>query len=77
MRKARPKKLKGKMSQRKGFGLKTNLDIGQLVKFKGIDGPQKGIVRCIHPFGKVGTVYVGDFNGNGGHIVPVEKVEIV
>lgn len=77
MRKARKKKLKGIVENKPGFGLKTNLSIGQVVSFKSDKGKQKGIVRCIHPFGKIGTVYVGEWDGNGGYIVPIPKVEIV
>lgn len=74
---SRKNRIKGAMENRKGFGLKTNLAIGQLVSFHDGSKRQKGIVRCIHPFGKIGKVYVGEFNGKDGYVLDVEKVEIV
>jgi hypothetical protein len=71
------KRIKGKMENKTGFGLQSNLSIGQLVSFNSGSKREKGIVRCIHPFGKIGTVYVGEFNGKDGYILPVEKVRIV
>lgn len=71
------KRIKGAMENKPGFGLKTNLSIGQLVSFNSGKRREKGIVRCIHPLGKIGTVYIGEFNGKDGYILPIEKVEIV
>jgi len=71
------KRTKGKLENKPGFGLKTNLAIGQLVSFHDGEKRRKGIVRCIHPFGKIGKVYVGEFNGKDGYVLDVQKVEIV
>jgi hypothetical protein len=68
---------KARLIKKKGFAASMNLQVNQLVEFTGTGGRQRGIIKCLNPFGKVGTVLVKEFLGSDAYIVGINRVEIV